>query len=797
MPELRHALRSLAARPWFTVAAIASLAFGIGANATVFTIVNGVLFRPLPYPDADRLVFVQAENARLGVVRGAVTLAELTRIREGSGSLRGAGVAREGDFNVNDGERPRRVRGAIVSAATLATLGVGPAHGAIFAQVVDAPGIPRRVVVSDHLWRSSLGSGVSPVGRTIRIDGAPFEIIGVMPPAFGFPETADFWIPVGAAAAGGGEPPASSRAFQLVARLAPGASIEAARAELRTLARALDAERPATDRGWTFSVVAVEAERGENARAAVYLLYGLVTCVLLVACANLASLLIARAVSRRRELAIRSALGASHARLVWHGLAESVVIAVLGGALGLGLGVLGARIVRVAFPADTLPFWLRFEIDWRVIGYSLGLSAATTLAFGLVPALWSARRAPAAGLLSASRSATSGRARATFGGALIAGQVAVSLVLLVTASLLAVSLLAMRRADLGYEPAGLVTTDIEPRGARYAADDARRALYTALGTNVRGIPGVSGVTGFDVWGGAPVELATVGNAAVRRVDATLYAVMPTYFETMRIRLAAGRPISASDMVGAELVAVVNEAFVRRHWPDGNAIGRQVRVVSRKPGGAWVTIVGVSADVRRNPADLELEPHIYVSAVQFPPRRLRLVARTQLVLVTATALERAARSADPDEALGPLLTMDQQIAVWTAPARFFSLSLSGFAVVALLIAAAGLYGVVAGSVASRTREFGIRLALGATPRHVVRLAVGRGARLALLGAAVGLVGAVAVARVVVTLPFGVERADGRVVAGASLALVTIVLLAAYAPARRAARVEPVVALGDER
>ena len=767
---MRRAVRSLAARPWFSVAAIASLAFGIGANATVFTIVNALLFRPLPYRDADRLVFGRSENARLGVTGGTVSIAELELVRGQVRSLTGAGLVREGDFNVTLGERPRRLRGAIVSATTLPTLGVVPARGTAFGATNDVTGSPSRVLISDGLWRSALGAAPDVAGATLRIDGATFEIAGVMPPGFRFPEQTDLWIPIGAAGAtAAGVAGRDARMFQLVARLSPDATISGARAELQTIARRADDARPTANRGWTLTVISAERERGENARPAVYLLFALVTCVLLVACANLASLLSARAAGRHRELAIRSALGASHARLIWHGLTESIVLAAIGGGLALVVAVLGVRAVRLAFPADTLPFWLRFELDWRVLVYALGLSIATALAFGLAPAVWSARRAPAAGLLSGSRSSTGGVRRGRLTGALIAGQVAVSLVLLVAASLLGAALRSIGTADLGYEPAGLVTTDIEPRSKGYATDEAsRRALYASLADNIRAIPGVTSASGFDLWGGAPLELAGSSGAAVRRVESTVYSVLPAYVETLRARVVAGRPLAAGDNAGAPRVAVVNETFASRHWPNEPAVGRQVRVASGTARDVWLTVVGVVGDVRRNPADLEREAHLYVAALQFPPRRLRLVARTDGAPVTVAAFEGAARGADPDEPLGPLLTMPEQIAQWTAPSRFFATSLGGFAVVAVLIAMTGVFGVVSGVVASRTREFGIRLALGATTRHVVTLALGRGARLALAGAAVGLVGAAMVARVIVTLPFGVERVDLSIVASAPLA-----------------------------
>jgi predicted permease len=772
------------------------LAFGIGANATVFTIVNALLFRPLPYREAGRLVSARAENQRLGITRTGVTLADLESIRGRVPSLRGAGVVREGDFNITGGDRPRRVRGAVVSAGTLGTLGVLPARGSSFNADDDRPGAPRRVIVSDGLWRSALGSPPTMSTATLRIDGEQFQIVGVMPAGFRFPEQADLWLPVGSAAATGVRAPDSdARLYQLIARLAPGASIATARSEVASVARTLDAQRPAAQRGWTITTISADAERGENARPAVYLLFALVTAVLLVACANLASLLTVRAAGRRRELAIRSALGATHARLVWHGMSESVVLAAAGAALAVVVATVGVRAVRLAFPVDTLPFWLQFGVDARVLVYTLGLSLATTLAFGLVPALWSARRAPAAGSVHGSRSATDGADRGRLGGALVAGQVAVSLVLVVTASLLGAALRSMGTADLGYAPAGLLTTDFEPHSRRYAADDARRTLYVALTENLRAVPGVRAVTAFDLCA-APIEIARVPGTPPQPGDTPLYAVLPDYFETLRVRVVAGRPVVADDRSGSPEIAVVNETFARRHWPNESALGQRVRVAAGQREKAWLTVVGVVADVRRNPADLEREPHLYVAALQFPPRRLQLIVRTGTTPLAAGALIDAARAANPDEPLGPVLTMDEQIGVWTAPSRFFATSLTGFAVVAMLIAAAGVYGVVSGGVATRTREFGIRLALGATPGRVVRMAVRRGARLSAIGAGVGLAGAVGVSQVLGSLPFGVEHVNVAIVGVAALGLVAIALMAAYVPARRAGRVDPVVALSDD-
>ena len=791
--ELRRAVRALIARPSFFIAAIASLAFGIGANVTVFTIVNALLLRPLPYEASDRLLFIRSQNPRLHVSQGSVSLAELDAIRGDARSLVGAGVFREADFNIG-GEQPRRIRGTVVSASVLPTLGVSPARGHGFADRDDRSGAPPRVLISDNVWRAALGGRDDVVGSTIRIDGMAFEIVGVMPVGFQVPERSDIWLPLGAAASSGfGAVSSSARVFQVVARLSQAASLSNARAELATLAAGLEFNRSAADRGWTLSAISAEQERGESARPAVYLLFSLVTAVLLVACANLASLLIARAVGRHRELAIRGALGASRVQLIWHGLAESIVLAGAGGVGALVVAVLGVRATRLAFPAGTLPFWLRFELDGGVLAYALGLSLVTALAFGLAPALWAARRAPVSGLLYGSRSATGTLRQRRLTGALVAGQVAVALVLLVSASVLGAALVAMRTASLGYEPAGLITADLEPRGRRYVDADGRRALFENVRDNIARVSGVTGVSAFDLWGNAALDVGTSG--APRRVESPIYSVLTGYFETMHAPIAAGRSIQMSDRTGAQLVAVVNETFAAKQWPNESAIGKPIKIVDGGAGDRWLTVVGVAGDIRRNPADLEREPHLYISASQLPPRRLRFIVRHQIP-VAPDALSKATLAVDADEVMGPTLTMNQQIAEWTAPSRFFARSLGAFALVALLIAAVGIYGVVSGAVAARTREFGIRRALGATAGNVVRLAVDRGAKLALFGAAVGLVGALAVSRLLTTLPFGVERVNASVVSGAVAVLVAIALAAVYVPARRAGRVEPTVALSEE-
>jgi predicted permease len=795
--EVRRAARALVARPWFAIGAVVSLAFGIGANTAVFTLVNAIVFRPLPYPAAHQLMFVRVENPRSGVENGAVSLAELDLIRRHARSLAGAGVVRETDFNVTIDERARRVRGAVVSAATLRTLGVVPAQGTMFVAGDDDIAAPARAVVSERFWRVTLGGAVDVLGRSLRIDGVPFEVIGVMPPGFGFPDQSDLWITLGPAASTAARTPSlDTRVFRVVARLTAPAQAPAAREQLRAVSRGADERRPSSERGWRLVAVSAEAERGENARPAVYLLFALVTSVLLVACANLATLVAARATARQRELAIRSALGASRSRLVWHGLGESIILAAAGALLSLVIAAGGVRLVRLAFPVGTLPYWLRFDVDWRVMLYALGLAIVSMLALGLGPAAWSASRAPVAGLMNGSRSVTSSRGSGRLAGALIAGQLAISLVLVVTASLLVVALRSMATSALGYEPDGLVTTDVEPRARRYVADDAARGtLYATLATNVRAIPGVASVTGFELWGNALVELSSGAGSTARRIDGPVYSVLPGYFETLGVRVITGRSFGGA-AEGAAGFAVVNETFARRHWPNESALGRQVRMVRADRGAPWLTVVGVVADVRRNPADLEWEPHVYVSALAFPPRRLRLVARAQPAAITVAALERAARAADPDEPIGPPVTMRAQIAEWTAPSRFFAGSLAGFAVVALIIAVTGVVGVVAGAVVTRTRELGIRMALGATPGEMVRLAVGRAARLSAVGLAVGLLVSLGVARVLVTLPFGVERIDTGVVVAAPLVFAIIALVAAWMPARRAGRIAPTIALSHD-
>jgi predicted permease len=450
----------------------------------------------------------------------------------------------------------------------------------------------------------------------------------------------------------------------------------------------------------------------------------------------------------------------------------------------------------LAFPADTLPFWLRFHADWRMVGYTLGVTGITTLAFGLGPALWGAKHGPANGLMAGSRAATHAPRRGKLAGTLVGVQVAVSLVLVVAASLLANALRSMRTTDLGYEPRGLLTTDVEPRAQRYISGDARRAYFASLAERIQAIPGVRRVTGFDLWGSAPVEIVRGTGLPLDHAEAPVYTVLPKYFETLQIPIVAGTALGVRDALGAAPAAVVNARFARRYWPGESPVGRRIRLGAGGRDTTWLTIVGVVGDMRRNPADLEWEPHIYVSAQQFPPRRLQLLVRTRDGTLPARALSDAATALDPDEPLGPILTMERQIGAWTAASRFFAIALSSFGLVALLIAVAGVYGVVAGGVVARTREFGIRLALGATPSDIVALAVRRGARLSAVGAGIGLVGAIAVSQVLVTLPFGVERLDAGLVATTALALIAIALLAAYAPARRAGRVEATVALADD-
>ena len=811
--DVRYGARALARNPGFTAAAVLTLALGIGATTAILGVVDAVLLRPLPYADAARLVTVLHDG------RDPVAAANFLDWKAGTRAFAGMGAAQAWGPNLSGGDRPERVSGLRLSADMLPLLGVRPALGRAFGAAEDVPGGDRVAVIGHRLWQRHFGGRASAVGASIVLDGEPFTVIGVMPDSFAF---APFWVrdaeifaPLaldGAAASRG------AQTLRVFARLAPGATLDQARADVARVTTRLEAMYPGTNRGVTVRPL-MELVVGD-VRPALLMLLSAVALVLLAACANVAHLLLARGVARRRELAIRTALGATRLRTLRQLLTESLLLAVLGGAGGVLLALAGVRALVLLAPSF-VPRVETVGLDGRVLAASAAITLLCGIAFGLLPG-GRLGRAGAAGpdaFRDGGRGTTAGPAGQRLRGALVASEFALAVVLLVGAGLMMRSFVALRAIDPGFDPRGVAAATVSVTGTAQADPARRSAFFTDLADRAAALPGVASASlvnhlplAGDVWGrefrieGRPTPAEGESPRATYRV------VLPGYFATMRIPVLRGRDVGRGDRAGAPPVVVVSERLAETAWPGEDPVGRRITF----DDSTWVTVVGVVRNTMQGewaatPREELFLPYLQDAGYQESPEghyaSLTVVVRAACggaagadcdaaAAATVPAMRRLVAELDPAVAVSGAEVMTRVVRRATGAPRFYVLLLGAFAAVALALATVGIYGVMSYGVSQRTREIGIRIALGATPRGVVRQVVGGGMRPALVGAAVGLAGAFLLTRLMAGLLYGVAATDAVTYVGVTLLLLAVALLAGALPARRAARTDPVTALRAE-
>lgn len=804
LADLRYALRTLRRSPGFTAVAVLTLAVGIGANTALFSVVHAVLVRPLPYEDAERVV--RLDDVPRDAAADTETRTSYPNFADWRAQARSfqAMAAYDGWSATLEGAgEPERLDAASVSASFFRVLGVRPALGRFLVDEEDQPGAARSVVLSHGLWRERFGADPAVLGRELRLNGTGYTVVGVAPAEFEDPR-----LGVGAA----GEPrlwrspPAAwteegrgrdTRFLAVVGRLGDGVPLERARAEMAGVMRRLEALDPAANRDRAARVVSLKEEIVAPVRPMLLVLLTAVGGVLLVACVNVANLLLARYTGRRRELVVRAAMGASRGRLVRQLVVESLLLAVVGGAAGVALawGAAGA-LVRLA--AGELPRLQAAELDPRVLGFALLLSLATGLLFGAGPALHAARGDLHSDLREAG-APTGGRGQRRLRHALVAAEVALTVVLLSQAGLLLRSLWRLQQVETGIAPAGVLTLSLFPPLKGYETDERMAGFYTEVLGALDALPQVEAAgavnvlpmgggfwqTGFEIEGrpAAPQE----------GPSAALRAASPGFFSALRIPVVRGRGLAHSDAPGAPLVAVVNRAAAERYWPGADAVGERI-VVSGKAR----EVVGVVGDVRERP-DAPAEPALYFPHAQAPSWLTRfssvVVRGPGDAAALAPAVRRAVWSVDGRVPVSQVRTMDAVMAGTLAQPRFRTLLLAAFGAAAFLLAVVGVYGVIAYGVAQRTREMGVRMALGAHPGHVRRLVIRQGLPPVLLGLVAGLAAAVAAGRLVSGLLVGVEANDLLIFTAVPLVLLAASFAAGWLPARRAAAVDPMVALRD--
>lgn len=799
--DLRFAIRSLVRAPGFTAIAALCMALGIAANVFVYSPVNAILIRPLPYQEPHRVMHVN--TWRMSEPRETFeswSFPDYRDLQQMPGVFSTLGAHRLQTWNVGGIEEPERVSGARVTASLFPMLGFRPAVGRFFRPDEDLDG---KVAVLGHgLWQRKFGADSSIVGRGVTINGATYTVIGVMEEKVRYPEAEDIWLPLEPSAAWRED--RSVRAFQVLGRLAPGVTEQAANDRIAAFMRTLAERYPDSNRQMSAWMHQIREDVATEVRPIFLTMIGAVVFVLLIACSNVANLLLARGSGRQRELAVRLSLGATRGRLVRQMLTESVLLALMGGVLGVLLGVWGTELfVRWAIPT-TVPYWMSFEVDGTVLWLTLLATLASGIAFGVAPALQLSRpelsqTLKEAGGRGGSAHSSVGRLRSS----LVVAQLALSLVLLAGAALMMQSFLKARGAHLGFDSNGVLTAQMALVGDRYATDTARAAAQRTLIAQLADVPGVQGV--------AAAGWLPVGNCCSTRdyypegrdyerseAPVALYnAVTPAFFSTFRVGIHQGRAFTDADRLGAERVVIVNEALARREWPNESALGKRLRLSANDSVPA--TIVGIVAHIvpRKVIDNVVRQEQMFVPLEQSGWTTMDLIVRTSGdPYAVSQGVRDAVRAFDPDLPLARVMSMTDVIRDRMFEGRVFGTMFAIFGLAALLLASIGLYGVMSYVVVQRTAEVGVRMALGAQRRDVITLLLGSGARLLLLGVAVGLPAAIGLAQLLRGSLYGVTATDPLTFIVIPVALSLVALLASFLPARRATRVDPIVALRAE-
>ncbi|MDQ3252890.1 MAG: ABC transporter permease [Acidobacteriota bacterium] len=804
--DIRYGIRMLAKKPGFTAIAVLTLALGIGANTAIFSVVNAVLLRPLPFENPERLVLIWMRGVNDPMDRTTASYPDVLDFKNQSQSFShvaaytmsgGVALAGEGD------RAPELLGGARVTADLFSVLDAKPIIGRSFSPQEDQAGAAPVIVLSHRLWQRRFAADPNIVGRQVTLGGQSTIVLGVMPPDFKFPtRRIEFLMPLNSQASLAQTLANRDAQFlNVIASLKPGVTLERAEAEISTIAQRLEQQFPETNTNRRARLVSLQDDIVGEIRPALLVLLGAVALVLLIACANVANLLLARAAARGREIAIRTALGASRARVVRQLLTESLLLSLVGGSLGLLLAAWGVDLLVAAAPAN-LPRLTEIGLDSRVLGFTVVVSVLTGIIFGLAPALQSSKLNLNETLKEGGRSGSEGTRRNRVRSLLVISEVALSLVLLVGSGLLIKSFWQLLQTDLGYRTERVLAHGLPISRTKYGEPQQAAAFYQQVLRHVETLPGVAAtgyvsllpLDGNDVWDSFKIE-GRPPFAPDDTADARSQVASPDYFRAMNIPLLRGRMLSERDAKDASQVIVVNEALTRRYFAGKDPVGQRIIIEGET---ATREIVGVVGDVRHQGLDKGADPEFYSSYLQSPHYNLQLVMRTASSdpAGLASAVRNAIRELDKDQVVGAMGTMDELVAESVAPRRFNMTLLAAFASVALVLASIGIYGVMAYSVTQRTHEIGIRMALGAQRSDVLRMVIRQGMLLAFVGVAVGLVAAFALTRVMASLLYGVSATDPMTFIGVAMLLAIVALLACYIPARRATKVDPMVALRYE-
>ncbi len=821
LQDLRFSFRMLIKRPGFSLVALFTLALGIGANTAIFSAVNSLLFNSLPYPQAEQLVVINSSNPEKGFTRFGASYQDFEDWEKQNTTFEGIAAYNGASGNLTGSDESQRVRYAQVTANLFSVLGVSPVTGRSFAADEDQPGKDRVVILSYTFWKERFGGDAETVGKSLMLSGHPVTVIGVMPQGFEFPDAeTQMWRPIGLTPDQSGS--RGSHWLSTIGRLKAGVLVEQAQAESSAIAARLAEQYPDTNKGWGILVEPYQDILVGDVRQPLLLMWGAVGLVMLIACANVANLMLARSTERKREIALRAALGAARARLVRQLLTESVLLAMTGCALGLLLALGGLEVLK-SMIADLVPRAQEIKIDLQALAYSIGISLAAGIIFGVLPAFKSSNAALSESLKESARS-SSGTSARRLRGVLVAGEIALAVVVLIGAGLLIRSFITLLEVNPGFDPRNVLTMRIAPPFTTspegkdeetfvkelFAEKDRAKEFYRQLLERLEAVPGVASV-------GAVNRLPLTGNWWVEsfavegrlpdnsqdKHTANGRAVMPGYFQTMGVPLLQGRVLAETDSENSHPVIVINQTAARRYWADENPVGQRITLDDIGSGNPhWYTIAGIVGDERHNQLEMEPRPILYFTFAQARSGfgsdwGMDIVLKAESNPLSLIGAVRAqVLEMNKNLPVFNINSMEQIVARNVAERRSVMLLLSVLAAGALLLAAAGIYGVIAYTVSQRTQEIGIRMALGAGRRNIFRLVIGQGAGLALIGLIVGLTAAAAMTRYLESMLYRVGATDAMTFAAVAALLMLVALVACYIPARRATKVDPMIALRCE-
>ena len=804
--DVRFAARALRKSPGFTVAAVLCIGLGIGVTTTIFSAVESILIRPLPYADGDRLVAIYGANEKLNAHGSNISYPDYVSWRDENRSFETVGMwtwtthALSGACSGSPSCEAERVDGAAVTPNLFPLLGVRPLYGRTFVAGEDRDGSNRVLLLSYGVFLQRFAADPAIVGRTTLVDGVPYTVVGVMRPGFNFPERGKVWVPFTPATNEG----RGNRGYAgAIARLRPGITLAQARADLAAISARLAKEFVDENFGWYAEAITLRDDLTGDLRKPLLVFLGAVGFVLLIACVNVANLMLARGATRQREIALRIAIGAGRARIARQVLTESALLAGVGAALGIGLAMFGVQLLRFAFP-DDVPFYIVLGLDGTALAFAVLLAAVTALLFGAAPALRAGDVDLNATLRDGART-SGGLAGSRLRSTLVVAEVALSLVLMIGATLLLRSYRSLQGTDLGFQERGVLTLRLSLPFSKYGQPTRRLAFYDQLLSRVRSLPGVETVgsaqgipfSGWDV----QAEMAIEGRPQPRRGEELVVHyqwVTPDYFKAVGVPLVRGRWLTPADRDTVAPVAVINQLLARRAFPDVDPLGKRIKLGGLGSRDPWVTVVGVVGDFRHYRLPQPMGPAIYYSYASQPTLTQALAIRTRLddPLALVPAVRGFIRELDADVPAYQVRTLEQQVSRSLWRQRLQGQVLGVFAGLAMMLASVGLYGVISYTVAQRTRELGVRVALGATRRDVIALVLAQGLRLTLLGVVVGIVGALALTRVVGSLLHGVRPTDPFTFVAVPLVLAVVALAASYVPALRATHVDPLMTMRAE-